>query len=86
MDLEDTSVLQVDVDWDELDTGRVRQYLKLEIPDNTFGWGGKHIWDMLSLARSLLNFEALAPSHNTPLTAQCNDCYSYSSLMLILQT
>src|SRR5271170_288874 len=51
MDLEDTSELQVDVDWDELNTGRVRQYLKLEIPlDSSFGWGGKHILDMLSLA------------------------------------
>lgn len=84
MDLEDTSVLLVDVDWDELNTGRVRQYLKLEIPDSSFGWGGKHIWDILSLACALLNFEAPTPSHNTPLTAQCNDCYNYSSLVLML--
>jgi hypothetical protein len=49
MYLEDTSELQVDIDWDELDTGRVRQYLKLEIPDSSFGWGGKQILDMLSL-------------------------------------
>jgi hypothetical protein len=50
MDLEDTSELQVDVDWDELNTGRVRQYLKLEIPESSFGWGGKHILDILSFA------------------------------------
>ena|SRR5271155_1498980 len=65
MDLEDTSELQVDVDWDELDTGRVRQYLKLEIPDDSsFGWGGKHILDMLSLAPAC---RILRPQH-LPMT------------------
>jgi hypothetical protein len=62
MDLKDTSVLRVDVDWDELNTGQVRQYLKLEIPDSSFGWGGKHTWDILFFARALLNFEASVPS------------------------
>jgi hypothetical protein len=56
MGLEDTSVLQADVDWDELATGRVRQYLKLEIPDSSFGWGGEHILDMLFLQHALVGF------------------------------
>lgn len=41
-DVEDDSIVLIDVDWDELDNGRMRRHLKLEIPDSSFGWGGEH--------------------------------------------
>lgn len=42
-DIADDSEVRIDVDWDKLDDGRVRRYLKLEIADSAFGWGGEHL-------------------------------------------